>query len=208
MDEPLSNLDAKLRAQTRAEIRALQQRGRHDDGLRHARPGRGDDDGRPDRDHARRRARAVRRPGRRSTSGPANTFVAGFIGSPAMSLARVGAERRNGALELVLGDVRLALATDADVPADVIVGARPEHTRLWDDGAGPDRADRRAASTTSRRSAARRCSASPGRRGAKFVIEAEGHVRAEPGETLRFGLRPGLALPVRPRRRAGARPDL
>ena len=29
MDEPLSNLDAKLRAQMRAEIRALQQRGRH-----------------------------------------------------------------------------------------------------------------------------------------------------------------------------------
>jgi hypothetical protein len=27
--------------------------------------------------------------------------------------------------------------------------------------------------------------------GAKFVIEAEGHVRAEPGEALRFGLRPG-----------------
>ena len=30
-----------------------------------------------------------------------------------------------------------------------------------------------------------------GPNGAKFVLEAEGHVRAEPGETLRFGLRRG-----------------
>ena len=44
--------------------------------------------------------------------------------------------------------------------------------------------------------------------GAKFVLEAQGHVRAEPGETLSFGLRPGVGLPVRPRRRAGARPHL
>ena len=29
---------------------------------------------------------------------PANTFVASFIGSPAMSLARVGCDRRNGAV--------------------------------------------------------------------------------------------------------------
>ena len=51
MDEPLSNLDAKLRVQTRAElIEAAPAPPDHDD-LRHARPGRGDDDGRPDRRH-------------------------------------------------------------------------------------------------------------------------------------------------------------
>ena len=60
MDEPLSNLDAKLRTQTRGEIRRIAAGGRHDHGLRHARPGRGDDDGRPDRGHERRRARAGR----------------------------------------------------------------------------------------------------------------------------------------------------
>ena len=62
MDEPLSNLDAKLRVQMRAEIAKLQQRPRRDDDLRHARPGRGDDDGRPRRRHAQGRAAAGRRP--------------------------------------------------------------------------------------------------------------------------------------------------
>ena len=43
MDEPLSNLDAKLRVQMRADIAALQADFGIDDRLRHARPGRGDD---------------------------------------------------------------------------------------------------------------------------------------------------------------------
>ena len=46
MDEPLSNLDAKLRVEMRAEIRAHAARPRCDDDLRHPRPDRGDDDGR------------------------------------------------------------------------------------------------------------------------------------------------------------------
>ena len=54
MDEPLSNLDAKLRVQMRTEISRLQQRLGHDDGLRHARPDRGDDARRPRRRDARR----------------------------------------------------------------------------------------------------------------------------------------------------------
>ena len=41
---------------------------------------------------------------------PANTFVASFIGSPAMSLARVGSDRRNGERRSsLLGEQRLAL---------------------------------------------------------------------------------------------------
>ena len=43
MDEPLSNLDAKLRVETRANIAALQHAARHHHHLRHARPGRGHD---------------------------------------------------------------------------------------------------------------------------------------------------------------------
>ena len=43
MDEPLSNLDAKLRVQMRAAAGAPARAPRHDDGLRHARPGGGDD---------------------------------------------------------------------------------------------------------------------------------------------------------------------
>ena len=58
MDEPLSNLDAKLRVQMRAEIARIQQDMARDDPLRHARPGRGDDDGRPRRGDAQGRAPA------------------------------------------------------------------------------------------------------------------------------------------------------
>ncbi len=53
MDEPLSNLDAKLRVQTRAEIARLHQRLGTTMVLRHPRPGRGDDDGPADRGHER-----------------------------------------------------------------------------------------------------------------------------------------------------------
>ena len=45
MDEPLSNLDAKLRVQTRNQIAALQRAARHHHRLRHPRSGRGDDNG-------------------------------------------------------------------------------------------------------------------------------------------------------------------
>ena len=43
MDEPLSNLDAKLRIQMRAEISHIQRRLAGGHGLRHPRPDRGDD---------------------------------------------------------------------------------------------------------------------------------------------------------------------
>ena len=63
-DEPLSNLDAKLRVAMRSEIKELHQRLEDDVGLRHARPDRGDDDGRQDRRHARRPHRADRQSAR------------------------------------------------------------------------------------------------------------------------------------------------
>ena len=109
MDEPLSNLDAKLRAQTRGEIKRAAAGGRHDDRLRHPRPGRGDDDGRPDRGHERRRARAGRRRPDEVYERPANTFVAGFIGSPAMSFATVHAEQTASALVLSRGELSLTV---------------------------------------------------------------------------------------------------
>ena len=49
MDEPLSNLDAKLRVQTRDRARRASATSGRNDCLRHPRPGRGDDDGRPRR---------------------------------------------------------------------------------------------------------------------------------------------------------------
>ena len=87
MDEPLSNLDAKLRTQTRGEIRRLQQEVgtttvyvTHDqveamtmgDRIAVMNDGRLEQVGTPEELYER----------------PANRFVAGFIGSPAMSFAR------------------------------------------------------------------------------------------------------------------------
>ena len=68
MDEPLSNLDAKLRVQMRAEIARIQQRPRRHDDLRHPRPDRGDDDGRPRRGHPQGRCSSRSTPRRPSTS--------------------------------------------------------------------------------------------------------------------------------------------
>ena len=51
MDEPLSSLDAKLRAELRLELKRIQVEARRDVPLRNPRPDRGDDDGDEDRRH-------------------------------------------------------------------------------------------------------------------------------------------------------------
>ena len=122
---------------------------------------------------------------------PANTFVAGFIGSPAMSLTRFGAEQQNGRTQLVHGQLRLDLDATGDVPADVIVGARAEHTRLWDSGpdlVGPIEGRVEYVESLGRETLIGVIASDD----ARFVIEAEGHVRFELGEALTFGLRKGL----------------
>jgi ABC-type sugar transport system ATPase subunit len=189
MDEPLSNLDAKLRAQTRSEIRRLQHEVgtttvyvTHDqveamtmgDRIATMRDGVLEQVGDPDTVYEQ----------------PANTFVASFIGSPAMSLARVGCDRSNGSAQLRLGEQRLPLEGAADVPADVIVGVRPEHTRLWDSEAnllGPIVGRVEYVESLGRETLI--AVEAPG--DTRFVVEAEGNVRAELGETVRFGLRRG-----------------
>ena len=107
MDEPLSNLDAKLRVQMRAEISRLQRRsGRHHH-LRDPRPGRGHDDGRPRGRHAQGRAAAGRRPPQELYDQPVNLFVAGFIGSPTMNMVEAQTRQTTGRLVAVAGDERL-----------------------------------------------------------------------------------------------------
>ena len=69
LDEPLSNLDAQLRVEMRAELARLHRRLGGDDALRHARPGRGDDAGRPRRGARRGRASSRWRRRWRSTGG-------------------------------------------------------------------------------------------------------------------------------------------
>jgi ABC-type sugar transport system ATPase subunit len=137
MDEPLSNLDAKLRVQTRGEIKRLQQQLKrttvyvtHDqveamtmgDRIAVMNNGRLEQVGTPDALYER----------------PANLFVAGFIGSPAMSFARVAASRDGDGSVHLRGegfDLR-APEAGAHAPSELILGVRPEHARLWRDGAG------------------------------------------------------------------------
>jgi len=126
LDEPLSNLDAKLRAQMRTEIARLQRRLRvttvyvtHDQveamtlGDRVAVLRRG-------------RLQQVDRP-RDLYERPANLFVAGFIGSPPMNL--VPATVEEGGVVLPFARVRLppALLRRAPPHARLIAGIRPEH---------------------------------------------------------------------------------
>ncbi|HEY2758662.1 MAG TPA: sn-glycerol-3-phosphate ABC transporter ATP-binding protein UgpC [Pseudolabrys sp.] len=135
-DEPLSNLDAKLRVQMRTEIKELHQRLKtttiyvtHDqieamtmaDKIVVMHDGRVEQIGAPLELYDR----------------PQNLFVAGFIGSPAMNFLR-GSIRANGKLEFQgPGDARLPLAT-APQGSDgraAVYGVRPEHFTLADDGA-------------------------------------------------------------------------
>ena len=105
MDEPLSNLDAKLRVQMRTEVSRLQKRLGDDDRLRHPRPDRGDDARRPGRGDARRASCSRSVAPAELYDRPANLFVAGFIGSPAMNF--MPATSRAARVKLPFGDVRL-----------------------------------------------------------------------------------------------------
>ena len=115
MDEPLSNLDAKLRVQMRADIAKLQRELGDDDDLRHARPGRGDDDGRPRRGDeqgrpaaGRRAAAALRPPGepvrrglhRHAADEPARSDRLGERRRHGRPRRQHAADRRRGARQL------------------------------------------------------------------------------------------------------------
>ena len=128
-DEPLSNLDAKLRVQMRTEIRELHQRLRstsiyvtHDqieamtmaDQIVVMRDGYIEQTGAPLElyDH------------------PNNVFVAGFIGSPAMNFISGEVRHNNGRAEVVAGDGTVLGEVQSNGAADgrpVLYGMRPEH---------------------------------------------------------------------------------
>jgi len=121
MDEPLSNLDAKLRVQMRGDIAGLQARlGVTTVYVTH------------DQVEAMTLGQrvAVLRDGRLQQCAPprelydhpANVFVAGFIGSPAMNLCRLPVE----AGRLTLGADALALPAAVNGRSEVVVGLRPE----------------------------------------------------------------------------------
>ena len=110
-DEPLSNLDAKLRVQMRAEIRDLQRRLAHHDGLRDARPGRGDGGVRPHRrdEPGQRRAGRHRR-GPLSPAGVASSSRTSSAASTCVPARVVGDRRRRGDGRGARHDVRVRAA--------------------------------------------------------------------------------------------------
>ena len=134
MDEPLSNLDAKLRVQMRAEIHQLQRRlgvttiyVTHDQveamtmGDRVAVMNAG-------------HLQQVDTP-QVLYDQPVNEFVAGFIGSPAINLVEAQLQRQNGALTVSLGEHRITvddqLARNRSglagyIGKNIILGIRPE----------------------------------------------------------------------------------
>ena len=135
MDEPLSNLDAKLRVQVRSQISQLQDRlgvttlyVTHDQ-VEAMTMG--------DRVAVMRAGRLQQvAPPQEVYDHPANLFVAGFIGSPAMNLLAARVEREDGRVVFALGgDQRLMLgdgaaATRSALAAhsgrEVVLGIRPE----------------------------------------------------------------------------------
>ncbi|MGL4489109.1 MAG: ABC transporter ATP-binding protein [Rhizobiaceae bacterium] len=131
-DEPLSNLDAKLRVQMRTEIKELHQRLKtttiyvtHDqveamtmaDKIVVMQGGKVEQIGAPlelfDR--------------------PANVFVASFIGSPSMNILK-GKVQKAGVVQI--GDMTMPFNKDIQVAdgQEVLYGVRPEHLELAKDG--------------------------------------------------------------------------
>jgi multiple sugar transport system ATP-binding protein len=139
MDEPLSNLDAKLRVQMRGEIAGLQRSlgittiyVTHDqvealtmgDRIAVMRGGLLQQVADPDTLY----------------NAPANLFVAAFIGAPAMNLLE-GQISINGPASVRIADQQLALdkaeMPRADAAGPVVLGVRPEDLRIADGPEGP-----------------------------------------------------------------------
>jgi multiple sugar transport system ATP-binding protein len=131
MDEPLSNLDAKLRVQTRAEIARLHQRlgtttvyVTHDQveamtmGTRIAVMDKGE-------------LEQVGTP-QELYDNPSKLFVAGFIGSPAMNFAKMTIDGSNVTGEGMTFPIPTRYRAGIEGVKEVVAGFRPEHLELGD----------------------------------------------------------------------------
>ena len=129
LDEPLSNLDAKLRVSIRTELISIQRQLGHHDDLRHARPGRGAGDERLGGGHEQRPRGAVGH----AVGGllPAATpFMADFLGS--VNLVRVPVVAREpGRVTVRLGTATLALPFEGQADGgEALLSIRPETLAL------------------------------------------------------------------------------
>ncbi|RST85873.1 sn-glycerol-3-phosphate ABC transporter ATP-binding protein UgpC [Aquibium carbonis] len=136
-DEPLSNLDAKLRSELRVEIKRLHQKlantmiyVTHDqiEALTLA-----------DRIAVMKGGVIQQLDGPQAIyNRPVNRFVAGFIGSPGMNFLD-GTVSRDGGPHFLVGDLRIPLDryefSAADAAGAAVLGVRPEHVALDEAGA-------------------------------------------------------------------------
>ncbi len=154
MDEPLSNLDAKLRVQMRAEIAGLQR----DLGVTTIYVTHDQVEAMTMGDRVAVLKRGILQQcdtPQNLYDAPDNVFVAGFIGSPSMNLMNARLDRNDSGLVVRLGEQSLSLgadnghgsALDGFVGRDVVVGIRPED--IEDAALSPSTPDdRRLRSTT------------------------------------------------------------
>ena len=148
MDEPLSNLDAKLRVQMRSEILRIQR----DLGVTTIYVTHDQTEAMTLGDRVAVMKKGVLQqlaPPQELYQHPANLFVAGFIGSPAMNVVEGKLVRSNGELSVEFGSHRLQVpegvaaarpALAGFVGRRVVLGIRPEHMEdaLLVGGSPPD----------------------------------------------------------------------
>lgn len=131
MDEPLSNLDFKLREALRVELQHLQKTQgsttlfvTHDqiealtmaDRIAVLNLGRIVQIGTPEDIYDR----------------PKTTFVAQLVGTPRINLLK--SHRENGTLKIEKSDLHLPMPPDCEVPEELLLGIRPEDVNIVDDG--------------------------------------------------------------------------
>jgi multiple sugar transport system ATP-binding protein len=192
-DEPLSNLDAKLRVQMRVELKKLHNRLNttaiyvtHDqveamtlgDRVVVMRGGLVQQVGEP----------------LELYNTPVNRFVAGFLGSPAMNFAPVHVSNGSGGLRA--GNTGLAIDVPADIGArlapyagrDVILGIRPEDLQVANGGDPPGLCFDALVEVVERLGAEILLDLQVGEQ--TMVASVEPNIRAKRGDKLRFALRP------------------
>src|SRR5215472_14507040 len=192
-DEPLSNLDAKLRVQMRVELKKLHNRLNttaiyvtHDqveamtlgDRVVVMRGGLVQQVGEPLELYNR----------------PVNRFVAGFLGSPAMNFASV--QVTNGSSGLRAGNAGLAIDIPAEIGSrlapfagrDVILGVRPEDLAIANGSDPPGLCFEALVEVVERLGAESLLDLQVG--GQTMVASVEPNVRAKRGDKLRIALRP------------------
>jgi multiple sugar transport system ATP-binding protein len=192
-DEPLSNLDAKLRVQMRVELKKLHNRLNttaiyvtHDqveamtlgDRVVVMRGGLVQQVGEP----------------LELYNKPVNRFVAGFLGSPAMNFSSV--QVTNGTSGLRAGNSGLAIDVPAEISArlapytgrDVIMGVRPEDLEVANGSDPPGLCFEALVEVVERLGAESLLDLQVG--GQTMVAAVEPNIRAKRGDKLRFALRP------------------